>query len=84
MHERLHFKKLTVPEPFIPAGSCILPLLEPTKKMSNRHLNLNGGISLRRRVDYEKKMKRAVTDSAASFDDARPNQKICSRFTKAN
>jgi tryptophanyl-tRNA synthetase len=65
-----------IPEPFIPpAGTKIMSLADPTKKMAKSDENLNGSIFLLDDADtILKKMKRAVTDSGSEikFDESRP------------
>ena len=65
-----------MPEPFIPpAGTKIMSLAEPLKKMSKSDENANGAIFLLDDADtILKKFKKAVTDSGTeiTFDDARP------------
>lgn len=65
-----------VPEPFIPpAGTKIMSLADPTKKMAKSDENLNGSIFLLDDADtITKKIKRAVTDSGTDikFDETRP------------
>jgi len=69
-------KTFKIPEPFIPpAGTKIMSLQEPTKKMSKSDENANGSIFLLDDADViTKKIKRAVTDSGTeiNFDESRP------------
>ena len=65
-----------VPEPYIPkAGSRIMSLQEPEKKMSKSDENLNNLIAILDTPDIiKKKIKRAVTDSGkeVKVDKSRP------------
>jgi tryptophanyl-tRNA synthetase len=65
-----------IPEPFIPpAGTKIMSLAEPAKKMSKSDENANAAIFLLDDADtITKKIKRAVTDSGTDikFDETRP------------